>query len=82
MRIVIPGCPDAVLSPNSRSHWRVKATAVARARQDAYYATIDRVPYLAQSEVPVFETGKIIVRPVIGWGKGRKRMDGDNALAC
>lgn len=38
MKIVLPW-PSRTLSPNSRAHWRQKAAAVAKARQDAGWAT-------------------------------------------
>lgn len=36
-QVILPW-PPTVLSPNARAHWRRKASAIAAARSDAYYA--------------------------------------------
>ena len=78
MIVTIPGCPDEGLSPNARLHWRRHAKLKAEARGTAKWAAHDAVP-MAQ-DWPAFD-GPVRVRITIGWGKGRKRVDPDNALA-
>jgi len=50
--IVLPW-PDKVLSPNSRTHWAVRSKAVKKAREGAFYATLDA------GWKPIQQTGKI-----------------------
>jgi Holliday junction resolvase RusA-like endonuclease len=80
MRIVIPGNPDRVLSPNRRAHWSQKALATKRLREWAYWPARQAV-IESDDPIPIF-AGAVRVKPTIAWGKGRKRMDGDNALGC
>jgi hypothetical protein len=68
----IPGTPDRCLSPNAQPHWGTKARATADARETAYYAVCgeeDGDPWPPPFRLD-FE---------IGWEKGRKRMDDQNA---
>jgi crossover junction endodeoxyribonuclease RusA len=75
--IRLPICPDAALSPNARVHWRRKAAAVKELRQVARYVACMSM----WSQHWTTATGPVTVRATIGWGKGRRAMDGDNALS-
>ncbi len=72
--VTLPLCPDAVLSPNSRAHWRTRAAAVKSLRHAAW-ASATAAVWMAVWETA---TGPVTVRATIGWGKGRKRMDQTN----
>ncbi len=74
LTIRLPVCPDAVLSPNTRCHWRRKAAAVKQLRQIAYYWALQAM--WAQDWSTAL--GPVTVRATIGWSKGRKRMDPTN----
>jgi hypothetical protein len=81
--VEIPGCPDAALSQNSRCHWRKRADVVKQTRALARYCGIDaRYDYLNSFSDQVVFDGPVRVSAVIGWSKGRKRMDNQNAIAC
>jgi Holliday junction resolvase RusA-like endonuclease len=81
--VTIPGCPDAALSQNSRCHWRRRAAAVKQARSDAHVAALAaRWEYLGMFLGGALFDGPVRVSAVIGWSKGRKRMDNQNAIAC
>lgn len=75
--LTIPACPDAVLSPNARSHWSRRASLVRDARWLA--ETVAR-NHLRDASLPVFD-GPVTVRATIAWGRGRQTVDADNALA-
>jgi hypothetical protein len=75
--IRLPVCPDAALSPNSRKHWAARLRPKAQARQMAYLAAREAC---WEDAWPAFD-GPVTVRITIGWAKGRKSVDGDNALA-
>ena len=74
----IPVQPDATLSPNSRAHWRKKASVVRETRESARLCTTSA---LARHTETWPKEGGVFVQPTILWGKGRKTMDGDNAVA-
>ena len=74
LTIRLPVCPDAVLSPNGREHWREKAKSVKQLREIAYYWALKAM--WAQDWSTAL--GPVTVRATIGWSKGRKRMDPSN----
>jgi hypothetical protein len=77
--ITIPMLPDRALSPNSRAHWREKATAARELRECAGWATYGQVP---DSLIVRLAYGTSIIMDVeIQWCCRRKRMDDDNAWA-
>ncbi len=79
--VTIPMEPAPETSPNYSGHWAVKARARAALHEAAYFATRE-VVWLAYSEQPFPKDARLAVKIIIGWGKGRKRMDEDNAIAC
>jgi len=74
LTIRLPVCPDAVLSPNARSHWGPKSRAVKQLREIAYYFGLQAM--WAQDWSTAL--GPVTVRATIGWSRGRKRMDPTN----
>lgn len=76
--VTVPMCPHPSLSPNSRPHWRTKAKHAKELRQAARFAAVSARNTCGGG---VLVGGEIHVRPVIAWSKGRRIMDGDNALA-
>jgi hypothetical protein len=78
LTIDVPGCPDAGLSPNARLHWRPRSRIVAEAKGHAKWAAHDVMPFA--EDWPAFD-GSVMVRATIAWAKGRRIVDGDNALA-
>lgn len=78
LTIRVPMVPAPELSPNARPHYQAKAKRVRQLREAAKFAAVS-----ARNTVgggPLFR-GVIHVRATIGWPKGRRRVDGDNALA-
>ena len=73
LTIRVPICPYPELSPNARVHHMERAKAVRTSRLLAKIFT--------GPAPPGFDAAHATVRITIGWGKGRKEMDGDNALA-
>lgn len=73
IRVVIPTCPDAVLSPNYHGNWRPRAKA-ARALRELTYWECPRI------EAPL--QGDVLISARIGWPKGRRIMDNSNAAAA
>lgn len=73
LTVRVPCCPYPELSPNARVHHMERAKSVRAARLMAKIFT-DPAP-------PGFDAAHATVRIAIGWSKGRKEMDGDNALA-
>jgi Holliday junction resolvase RusA-like endonuclease len=76
-RVLVPGVPDAVLSPNASwgVHWGTKARARNRLGKAAWAAALQ-----ARPEVPISEPVKVTAR--ICWPSRRQIMDDDNAAAC
>jgi Holliday junction resolvase RusA-like endonuclease len=76
--VVVPMCPAPELSPNARPHYQAKAKKARQFREAAKFAAV-----CARNTVgggPIVR-GVIHVHPTIGWAKGRRTVDGDNALA-
>jgi len=68
--------PAAALSPNSRSHWSVKALAVKNARYDAKVLTLD-----AMQGLHLYLPEDILIRVTFVPSKKRQGYDHDNAQA-
>lgn len=83
LRIIVPGTPDAKLSPNgAHGHWSVKHRARQEMQRTAFYAAREAITIWESTHGEfVALSGSVRVKTVIAWGKGRKSMDGDNALA-
>jgi crossover junction endodeoxyribonuclease RusA len=77
--IDIPMEPPREVSPNARVHWRVKARATRGFREAAAWATLDAV-YGEGVTDELFRNG-VVMDAEIRWGRGRKRIDVDNAWA-
>jgi crossover junction endodeoxyribonuclease RusA len=77
--IDIPMEPPREVSPNARVHWRVKARATRGFREAAAWATLDAV-YGEGVTDELFRNG-VVMDAEIRWGRGRKRIDDDNAWA-
>ena len=75
MTITLP-LPPQHLKPNSRSHWRAKAKAVAQYRSDARYAAM-AAAYDCQ-QIECFAAATVRIRAY--WPTTRK-MDPDNLIA-
>ena len=76
IRVEIPYLPPKELSPNSRAHWRTKATATSHARRDAYLLAITSVQ---GQELTRFTRAKLKVTVYV---KDKRYIcDFDNALA-
>ncbi len=76
--VFVPMQPDAALSPNARGHWskRAKANRVARnVTRLSVVSALNALPSAFPRE------GVLRITPVIHWGKGRRTMDGDNAVS-
>lgn len=96
LSIRIPMCPPYEVSPNATSRdlgkdvngrrikqaigWREKAQAKTTYKTCAEYATVTALN--TREEFDVSGGGVIPYRVVIGWAKGRKEADPDNAAAC
>lgn len=78
--IEVPGTPDRKLNANTRIDRRRSGDERRAIRGAAKYAAIDAMATLPDDR-PVFH-GPVRVYPVIGWEKGRQKLDGDNALYC
>ena len=76
LRVVLPLCPARELSPNAREHWASKARAVKTMRRAAWACAHETL----NGERPML-TGPVLVDATIGWAKGRKTVDPDNAVA-
>lgn len=84
IRVRIPGAPDLALTPNRRNRWggaRPGARAAKQARADAWKAA-----RAVRNELGLFGTGPIFAGPVrvaveIGWPRGQRKLDRDNAEA-
>ena len=73
--------PDRVLSPNSRKHWAVKARAVAKAKEDAYWIAASE--YKVQSILKQCNTGELRCTWTFHPPKDkRRRWDDDNLVAA
>lgn len=79
--VTVPMQPAPETSPNYSGHWSDKARARAALHEAAYFSTwaVFNKAHATQAFLP---DTKLMVSLIIGWGKGRKRMDEDNALAC
>lgn len=80
LTIRIPMCPPMELSPNARLGWQARHEAKCAYRDCAYLATRSEAHW-CDAWFPG-EDGPIPYRVTIGWGKGRKTMDPDNAVAA
>lgn len=75
--VTIPMVPPRELSPNARSHWRVRNDAAQAMRMAAKVATVvalDGAP--AEAYGDAFDLDMQVF-----WPKRRRRMDVDNAVA-
>lgn len=80
--VTIPLCPPQACSPNGGWHWKEKAAAKAQLRMAAKGAALNaRWRYLGMFLGGAIFEGPVVVAPMICWGKGRRTVDGDNALA-
>jgi crossover junction endodeoxyribonuclease RusA len=77
--IDIPMAPPREVSPNARVHWRAKARATREFREAAAWATLDAEFGEGVTDA-LFRDG-IVIDAEIQWGRGRKRIDDDNAWA-
>lgn len=80
--IEIPGCPEAVLSPNAPRGIsnRIKGAARARVRKSTAMAARGCPEYFAVREV-LENAESISLEWNVYWSKGRKKMDKDNLIA-
>lgn len=76
--VVVPMCPAPELSPNARPHYQAKAKKVRQLREASRFAAVSARNTCGGGAI---FRGAIHVRATIGWARGRRRMDGDNALA-
>ena len=76
--VVVPMCPHEYLNPNARPHPMAKARRVKELRTAAKYAAVSVRNTCGGG---VLFRGPVHVHPTIGWSKGRRTLDGDNALA-
>lgn len=77
----IPFQPGRCLSPNARCGWKGRMRDTREARNAAYYATVG-VFWAPTALTMRLGDGRLRVDWTIAWGKGRRRMDDDNAAAC
>ena len=78
VRVCIPADPPANLSPNHRhDHWAGRHAAVRQAREFARLA----IARHGLPERPWPGRPALAVSVRIAWGRGRRRLDYDNALA-
>lgn len=78
--VTIPMQPPAEVSPNARVHWR----SSARAKQALFETTKLAVVSMRNAITPgaIFPPATPLdLLLTIGWGRGRKRQDHDNAIA-
>lgn len=68
--------PSPKLSPNARTHWRVKAKVTKRARIDAKYATLDAI-----NRTPGAGLWEDATVQAAFYFRDRRRRDKDNMLA-
>ena len=84
LTVTVPGAPDLDLSPNRRNAWggaHRGTKAAAQARADAWKAArAERNRLGLFGDDPVF-AGPVRVRVEIGWPKGQRFLDRDNAEA-
>lgn len=82
--VTIPATPAPETSPNDRSHYQVKARARKALREAAYLATVSVVnrAVLTSWDTPFPAGTTLQLSIVIGWEKGRRAHDSDNAVAC
>ena len=74
--VVIPGTPDAGVSPNARGRdWRKQAKRIQQARYLARMAALEQYGRVKPLRAPV------ILHAVIAWESRRKFMDVTNAIA-
>jgi crossover junction endodeoxyribonuclease RusA len=79
--IDIPMEPPREVSPNARVHWRVKARATREFREVAMWATLDATYTHSEDTFDALWEHGIVMDAEIQWGRGRKRIDDDNAWA-
>ena len=77
IEITIPGLPAYSISPNSRSHWRVKHRESQELKQIAHLVGRSRLDPWTEDGV----LGSVNLHWTIYLGKRRKMMDRDNATA-
>jgi hypothetical protein len=77
LTVTIPGTIDRRLSPNGRAHWRAVRPLQRERKESAYQWT--RVERMEQGYIGMVPP--LVLDFTIGWEKGRKRMDDDNAKA-
>lgn len=73
--VVIPGTPNAALSPNSREDWRKKARFVRDARYLAKMAALEQYGGVKPLRAPV------MLHAVIAWESRRRFVDVTNGIA-
>lgn len=79
LRVVVPACPPSALSPNARhAHWAQRYAHQQAASGIARYAAVKEHP----AGLPWPEGTPLNLELHIAWGKRRKRMDYDNAVAA
>ena len=71
--------PSRTLSPNGRHHWRTKAAAKKKAREDGRLATLAALSPVASAR-PLWLNAVVSVRLVRKDGRGR--WDDDNLIAA
>lgn len=84
LTVIVPGDLPRELSPNaSRAiHWGTKSKMRAGVKHAAFYATKEALGAWERQHGPWEPLqGRTEVQIVIAWGKGRRIMDQDNALA-
>jgi crossover junction endodeoxyribonuclease RusA len=80
--IDIPMAPPREVNPNARVHWRVRARATREFREAAAWATFEAT-YASDREATLdaLREHGMVMDAEIRWGRGRKRIDDDNAWA-
>ena len=75
LTVTIPGTPPRALSPNARVGWQTKARYTRVFRTMAYLSTLSAGGGTFAGDGPIY------LAVTYAWGKGRRTVDGDNALA-
>jgi len=82
LTVTIPLSVSADLSPNARVLWPVRYRATETAKTATHYAMREAIDL--DDPVACFQRAPwpLTLNYTIGLGKGRRRMDDDNAIAC
>ena len=78
MRIILPW-PDPRLSPNARKHFRAVAPIKAKAREDAFIATLAAAPYMVRQAIAAGD-GRIELQ-LWFYAPDKRHRDDDNMIA-